>query len=250
MIFDGYLNQAWLEGSMKYLVIMLLLVSGVAATSVTTLYQGVPQEVYDVNGDLVTTNNCELIAEKEVLVLTQVYADTDDQVEFKFSFDLPGKPPYDYGSGVYFGQHKIFVYAVSDLGNSGVTVNGKGISGNGYWDNTSVWTNTNVGGGSRKELIKSGNNDIIIFTVPDVPVKAGDLVAEVAATSCSDAAWNRAGTPAISDTEKGCTYGVTAVQDNIFVCAQRPVDTEVPEWGMITGVLIGVLGTGFILTKR
>jgi hypothetical protein len=214
-------------------ILALILLAGASAAT-TTLYQG-------------TGVNCELIPEKEVLVLTQIRAEYDGQATFDTSFDIPGDIPYT-SNEEGFGQHKVFIYATANA--PYIIVNGVGVL-EGDMPLVSpgeFWTSRLETGARRTELVKPGKNDLQI-NIRLNETKAGDLVAEVASTACSDAAFEQAGTPAISDTREGCTYGATPAQDGLFVCAPRPADTEVPEWGLVGGLLAASAGL-IVLVKR
>jgi hypothetical protein len=221
-------------------VIALLSVSSVLAAVETVSYQGLPQEVYDLNGELVTTNLCEKVGEKEVLVLTRVFADYDGQSEYTFSFFLPGQPPYKQYSSINFAQHRIFIYP-EDLDNNAM-VNGEPAAK--FEDG--VYTIKAAGGASYRELVKPGTNEVYIYTYPKKPTQVGALVAEVAATACSDSEWERAATPLYGVESSDCTFGVAQAvpgpDGDVYLCNPAPEAVEVPEMNEV--VLAGTAVAG------
>lgn len=203
-----YIVKTRIVDSMKYLLVALLIISGVSAASQTTLFKG-------------SGIDCELIPEKEVLVYTQVFADYDGQTQFDTTFNLPGPAPYVEESEAT-QQHLIFnmydgflTATVNDMDSRIRAAQGQTIS------------TLRIGAhGGGIQLILEGDNHINFTLQPNTPVREGDLLVEIAATTCSDAAWE------------------TALDAPVFP------DTEVPEFPVWAGGLLGVGLLGLIMFKR
>lgn len=198
------------------LLLFLLLLGNAYAGAETILLKG-------------TGVNCELIPEKEVLVYTRVLADEDGQEWFRFNFNLPGKPPYDFNEDVSYGQHVVFIPVAGDY--PSVDVNGEAAMPRSTEGGYTFWTSNQLDAGNTpNELVKQGDNSVVIYLRPSEPVKKGDFIAEVAATTCSDAAFER------------------ALDAPVFPSDNPP--TEVPEFGTWVMLVLGGLCGAALLTRK
>jgi hypothetical protein len=223
---------------MRQAILLLMLLPLATAQVQTNLYQG--------------SQNCELVPEKEVLVLTSVYAETDGQLLYNFQVDVPGAIPYEQMVEQAYGQHKIFVYP--EVPEALIWVNGERADGNPEHENQAYeyWTSTYAGAGRHEELVRSGLNDfsIELRNAPFPPVK-GELVLEVAATSCSDEAWERAGTPLYGVVSSDCVFGVAQTvpgpDGDVYLCNPVPEAVEVPEMNEVVLASTAVAGSAAAL---